>query len=84
MMDMIRMKPEDVARKAAADVCNSFLSLLLHLGRPAHSDLLIYAAVLAYPQSFTNYRDMLGQEMEKLPISDRQLIMTIVRDVSGL
>ncbi len=83
LLDMIRLKPEDVANKAAFDICYHVLSFLVHLDRPAQSDLVIFAAVMAYPRVFPDYKEQLGLEMAKLPDEERKIIMEIVRDVGS-
>jgi hypothetical protein len=82
LMEMIKLSPEDVARKAAGDVCETILAYLVRLNDLTHRDLIIFSIVMAFPRAFPAYQTIFSEELEKLPIADRQLIMTTARDVA--
>lgn len=83
LFDLVKLKEEDVAAKAAEDVAIGMMGYLCSLGMTPQTDLLVQALHQAYPAIFTNFPDLLDEAIARLPTEVRAMLYRVIARVPG-
>jgi predicted nucleic acid-binding Zn-ribbon protein len=78
MLDMVKLKPEQIADKAAAEVSELIFSYWLHFEPIAYRDHIYRAAWFAYAPSFAEKGNGLAQRVKQLPEDERRQLSEIL------
>ncbi len=84
LFDIVKLKEEQVAEKAAVDVANNIMFYLVEIGMPQHADLLIKGLHQAWPIVFAKYPELLDEAIAALPADGRaEIYRAISRDLKN-
>lgn len=78
MLDMVKLKPEQIADKAAADVCDNIFSYWLKIEPISYRDEIFRSAWFAFAPVFLEKSDALAQRVAILPEDERALLSKII------
>jgi hypothetical protein len=83
LMGVMRMQPQDIARKAANDMLGTVIRYLLKIGEPGESAAIIHAIVMGYPRAFPDYRQLFADEMaDTLTQDERATVLARVAAIA--
>lgn len=78
LFELVKLKEEDIAIKAAEDVAIGMMGYLCQLGMTPQTDLLILALHKAYAAVFTKYPDLLDETISRQPTEIRTMLYHIL------
>lgn len=78
LFEIVKLKEDEVAEKAARDVAVNIMHYLVQLGMPAQSDLLLMGLHRAWPIIFTRFPALLDDTIAELPDDDRAAIYRVI------
>ena len=78
MLDMVKLKPEQIADKAAAEVSEQIFSYWLKFEPISYRDEIFRAAWFAFSSVFTEKSDALAERVSRLPADERRLLSEII------
>ncbi|NLC84289.1 MAG: hypothetical protein GX749_04335 [Ruminococcaceae bacterium] len=74
LFDIVRLKDDQIALKAATDIANNIMYYLYQLGMPQHADLLIQALHRGWSTIFMKFPELLNEAIAALPDDGRAAI----------
>ncbi len=81
LFDLVRLKDEDIARKAANDVAVNMMGYLCQIGLVPQSEVVIRALHRAWPTVFRQFPDFLDEFIQALPDDIRTTLVRILSQV---
>ncbi len=78
MLDMVKLKPEQIAEKAAAEVCDLIYSYWLKFEPISYRDEIFRAAWFAFAPVFSEKKDALAECVSRLTEEERKQLSKII------
>jgi len=78
LFELVKLKEDDIAAKAAGDVASGVMAYLVQLGMTPQTDLMIQGLHMAWTSVFVKYPDFLDEAIGNLPAEHQAAINRVL------